>query len=63
MFPCVNESRGCRGRVNSKGTKCEACVASGLRRSRFSSVLRDTPNYRSSWDIEMARELKSQDKL
>ncbi|RPB05052.1 hypothetical protein L873DRAFT_1664095 [Choiromyces venosus 120613-1] len=38
MYSCVNQPRGCRGRVNTLGGRCDSCRQLNLRKpSVFSS--------------------------
>ncbi|KAF2803315.1 uncharacterized protein BDZ99DRAFT_468281 [Mytilinidion resinicola] len=37
MFSCVNYERGCRGRCNAEGARCESCVTLNLQQIRTPS--------------------------
>jgi hypothetical protein len=37
MFSCVNYERGCRGRCNANGGRCESCVTLNLHAIRTNS--------------------------
>ncbi|PVH93507.1 hypothetical protein DM02DRAFT_661885 [Periconia macrospinosa] len=38
MFSCVNYERGCRGRCNARGGRCESCVTLNLQSPRSNSA-------------------------
>ncbi|KAF2279567.1 uncharacterized protein EI97DRAFT_370998 [Westerdykella ornata] len=37
MFSCINYERGCRGRCNAQGGRCDNCVLLNLRTARTTS--------------------------
>jgi hypothetical protein len=37
MFSCVNYERGCRGRCNAQGGRCDSCVTLNLKNVRTTS--------------------------
>ncbi|PSN59989.1 hypothetical protein BS50DRAFT_507171 [Corynespora cassiicola Philippines] len=37
MFSCVNYERGCRGRCNAQGGRCDSCVTLNLQSIRTNS--------------------------
>ncbi|KAF2681413.1 hypothetical protein K458DRAFT_309358 [Lentithecium fluviatile CBS 122367] len=38
MFSCVNYERGCRGRCNAQGGRCDSCVTLNLQSLRTNST-------------------------
>ncbi|KAF2745154.1 hypothetical protein M011DRAFT_150262 [Sporormia fimetaria CBS 119925] len=38
MFSCVNYERGCRGRCNAQGGRCDSCVTLNLRTATVRTI-------------------------
>ncbi|KAI5795968.1 hypothetical protein FPQ18DRAFT_145084 [Pyronema domesticum] len=52
MYSCVNQPRGCRGRVNIPGGRCDSCRQLNLRKpSAFSSSMSGASFRRPSIDF------------
>ncbi|KAH8725492.1 hypothetical protein GQ44DRAFT_615737 [Phaeosphaeriaceae sp. PMI808] len=48
MFSCANYERGCRGRCNASGGRCDNCVVLNLQARNNSSSLVSSTNRRPS---------------
>ncbi|KAI5796240.1 hypothetical protein DFH27DRAFT_484174 [Peziza echinospora] len=61
MYSCVNQPRGCRGRVNSPGGRCDSCRQLNLRKPSVFSSARgfDSRHHATTTDLEMDSSLFS----
>ncbi|KAF2625805.1 hypothetical protein BU25DRAFT_111495 [Macroventuria anomochaeta] len=46
MFSCANYERGCRGRCNANGSRCEDCIALNLQARSSSTSSTSSTNSR-----------------
>ncbi|KAJ5182604.1 hypothetical protein N7492_000220 [Penicillium capsulatum] len=45
MYSCINQPRGCRGRVNQRGARCTDCRQLNLRRPATTSPFAQPRNF------------------
>ncbi|RPA81893.1 hypothetical protein BJ508DRAFT_325915 [Ascobolus immersus RN42] len=58
MYSCINQPRGCRGRVNTSGGRCESCRQLNLKKqSPFDTRNRNMAFQRPSIDFNTFRSL------
>ncbi|RPB09562.1 hypothetical protein P167DRAFT_510541 [Morchella conica CCBAS932] len=58
MFSCVNQPRGCRGRVNQINTRCDSCRQLGLRKTSIFTA--PSPYRRPSIDLPSLASLSNE---
>ncbi|KAJ5908317.1 hypothetical protein N7495_000999 [Penicillium taxi] len=56
MYSCANQPRGCRGRVNQRGSKCSDCRQLNLRRPASSSPFAQPRNFKRQLPSEFLSE-------